>query len=53
MVSSEVSRGHSKLETSRNPTRRATAEVSQKDEGLNDKMKEQVKFIVGVKSRNI
>ena len=34
----EVSRGHSKPATSRIPTEWATAEASQKDEGLNVRM---------------
>ncbi len=36
MVLSEVSRGHSKPETSCPLTKQAKAKVSQKDEGLND-----------------
>ena len=49
----EVSRSHSKPATSCLLIKQVKAEASQKDEGLNDKMKEQVKLTVGDKSRNI
>jgi hypothetical protein len=41
MALAEVSRGHSKPATSRIPKKRASAEASQKDEGLNVRMAKQ------------